>query len=120
MILVGDAAGLIDPFTGEGIGNTLTSASLAADVIDEAIKLNDFSEKILSRYADRLWSELGNELKTSYRMQRLGTFRPLLNFVMKKAAKSESVRQAIAGTFVNEESRKEFTSPLFYIKMLLA
>ena len=33
-ICVGDAASLVDPFTGEGIGNALLSAKLASDLYD--------------------------------------------------------------------------------------
>ncbi|UCD37021.1 MAG: geranylgeranyl reductase family protein, partial [Fidelibacterota bacterium] len=36
-MLLGDAAGLIDPFTGEGIGNALYSAKYAVEVAQEAI-----------------------------------------------------------------------------------
>ena len=36
-LLLGDAASLIDPFTGEGIGNALYSARIAAEVCREAV-----------------------------------------------------------------------------------
>ncbi len=37
-VLCGDAASLVDPFSGEGVGNALTSGKLAAQVIDEALE----------------------------------------------------------------------------------
>src|SRR5208283_2686342 len=57
-VLVGDAASLIDPFTGEGIGNALTSGKYAARTIIKALDENDFSEKSLSRYPDELFSNI--------------------------------------------------------------
>lgn len=36
-LLTGDAGSLIDPFTGEGIGNALLSGMLAAETISQAI-----------------------------------------------------------------------------------
>ena len=48
-MLLGDAAGLIDPFTGEGIGNAMVAAKYATLVAKEAKKLGDFSENILKR-----------------------------------------------------------------------
>ena len=41
ILLVGDAAGLCDPLTGEGIRNALLSAKLAADAISEALGRED-------------------------------------------------------------------------------
>ena len=64
-LLLGDAAGLVDPFTGEGIGNAMESGKIAADIVLKAKKLNNFSNQILSEYDKVLWEYLGSELKTS-------------------------------------------------------
>jgi geranylgeranyl reductase family protein len=50
-LLVGDAAGFYDPFTGEGIGAALQGAALAAPVIETALDAADLSERALSPYA---------------------------------------------------------------------
>mgnify|MGYP001039384575 FL=1 len=55
-LLVGDAAGLVDPFIGEGIRHAMTSARLAA----EAIVRDD-----LSGYERAVWQEIGHDLATS-------------------------------------------------------
>jgi geranylgeranyl reductase family protein len=119
VLLVGDAAGLVDPFSGEGIGNAMYSGRLAARVIDEALSANDTSEAFLARYDKRLWDGIWNELTVSYTMQKLGGMEWLLNLVVGKAAKSDKARAAIAGTFSNEEAKQEYASPLFYLKLLL-
>jgi geranylgeranyl reductase family protein len=120
VLLVGDAAGLVDPFSGEGIGNAMLSGKLAATVADEALSAGDTSEQFLSRYSERLWKEIGNELSMSYNMQKLGKVEWLLNFVVSKAASSDKAREAISGTFSNKEAKKEFTSPFFYFKLLFS
>ncbi|MEM4633658.1 MAG: geranylgeranyl reductase family protein [Candidatus Anstonellaceae archaeon] len=120
VLLVGDAAGLVDPFSGEGIGNALLSGKIAAQVAQEAIDAGDTSETFLSRYPERLWSTVGDELERSYMMQKLGKNEWLLNFVIAKAATSERAREAIASTFTDEEARKGYASPLFYLKLLLS
>jgi len=56
LLLVGDAAGYYDPFTGEGIFHALRSAQLAADVALPALATNDLSATTLARY-DRLHRE---------------------------------------------------------------
>ena len=120
VLLVGDAAGLVDPFSGEGIGNALLSGKLAATVADEALSAGDTSSAFLARYDERLWGEISNELSMSYNMQRLGGVEWLLNFVVSKASSSGKAREAISGTFTNKEAKKEYASPLFYLKLFLS
>lgn len=120
-VLVGDAASLIDPFTGEGIGNALVSGSIAARHIKTALEKNDFSEAVFREYDAELWATVGPEMRTSYYMQRLGgKAKFLLNMLIRKAARSEKAREAIAGTFINTSARKNYFSPMFYLKMLLS
>ena len=73
-MLLGDAAGLIDPFTGEGIGNALYSARYAVQAAAEGIAAGDLSAGFLRRYEERLWDAIGDELKISTRMQQLGCY----------------------------------------------
>ncbi|HLD75731.1 MAG TPA: NAD(P)/FAD-dependent oxidoreductase, partial [Candidatus Norongarragalinales archaeon] len=119
-ILVGDAASLIDPFTGEGIGNAMTSGLVAAQVIDEALSADDVSGKKLQEYDGRLWHEIGDELKTSYNLQKFGKYKFLLNLVVGKASSSQKVREQISGMLSNEKSKKQFTGILFYLKLLFS
>jgi digeranylgeranylglycerophospholipid reductase len=50
LLLVGDAARLIDPITGGGIANAYVSGSYAADVAKQAIEANDFSQEMMNKY----------------------------------------------------------------------
>ncbi len=119
-LLIGDAATLIDPFTGEGIGNALVSGKFAAQVIDEALDASDFSETFLKRYEEMIAGELDPELQTSYKMQKVGSHKMLLNFFMHKASRSPELRDAIAGTLIDADARTKYLSPLFYLKALLS
>lgn len=119
-LLAGDAASLVDPFTGEGIGNAMTSGKISAEWAKKAIDAGNFTEKFLSGYSKELWDTIGSELKTSYYLQKAGKITPLLNFVIKKASRSEKVRETISGMLGNEKAKKEFVSPLFYLKLLLS
>jgi digeranylgeranylglycerophospholipid reductase len=49
-LAIGDAAFQINPLGGEGIRHGLRSGRMAAEVIDKAIRRNDFSETVLSEY----------------------------------------------------------------------
>jgi len=119
-MLLGDAAGLIDPFSGEGIGNAMVSGEIAAKVLARACAQNNWSAASLAEYADLLWGEIGNELQTSYLLQRLGQVKPLLNFIVGKAAKSFEVANWISSMMANETPRAELASPLTYLRLLFA
>ena len=63
VILCGDAAGLINPLTGEGIDYSMYSGKIAATVIAEALEKGDTQEKMLSKY-ERLWKkDFGKDIK---------------------------------------------------------
>ncbi|NOX89806.1 MAG: NAD(P)/FAD-dependent oxidoreductase [Calditrichaeota bacterium] len=119
-LLLGDAAGLIDPFTGEGIGNALYSAKIAARVAKEANSVRNFSADFLAKYDRELWNSLGSELKVSAKLQRIGRIRILLNLVIKKAAHSQHAREIISGMMANQIPKTKFADPLFYVKLFLS
>ncbi len=119
-VLVGDASSLIDPFSGEGIGNALTSAKVASEVICEAFEEENFSEEKFKQYHERLFDIVGDELKTNHRMQKLGRHEFLLNLVIRKAKRSPEIRKAISNALINPDDHKIFTDPMFYIRALLA
>ncbi len=76
-ILIGDAAGLINPLTGGGIANGLQSAVMAADIVDKAFSAGDFSLQVLSEYDQRLNDRLYSGMRRSYFLQRSLIFFPI-------------------------------------------
>jgi len=63
VILCGDAAGFINPITGEGIYYAMVSGSIGAAVIAEALKAQDLSHQFLSRYQTYWNHDFGKDLK---------------------------------------------------------
>jgi geranylgeranyl reductase family protein len=117
-LLTGDAGSLIDPFTGEGIGNAMVSGLVASRQIKKAIEANDFSAEFLKEYDRELYKKLWAELKMSHYLQILSAKPWLFNFVIKKASRSKELRETISCMFENVDIRKKFMSPLFYLKIL--
>jgi geranylgeranyl reductase family protein len=73
ILLVGDAAGLVSPFTGEGISYALESAKTAAEVIDRSVgssrtsvDLQDYSILLESRYSG--YFETGHRSAHRYKL----------------------------------------------------
>jgi geranylgeranyl reductase family protein len=62
-LLVGDAAGSINPFNGEGIDYAYETARMAADLIDEALETGD--GRPLARYTTLLDDEYGLYFKVA-------------------------------------------------------
>ena len=119
-MLLGDAAGLVDPFTGEGIGNAMASSKFAIEVSKEAIKKNDFSKKMFSKYHQLVWGELGSELRTSTKLQNLSNYRMLLNIIINKASRNKDIQDIISGMLTKEISKDKLSNPLFYLKVLFS
>ncbi len=120
-ILIGDAACLVDPFSGEGIGNAVTSAKFASEVLDRCLRkeYEKIPESELAEYEMMLRKYMRHELETSYMIQRLSRHKFLLNMFLSKAKKKPEFRQLLIDMLANDETKKTVKSPLFYLKLLL-
>ena len=119
-MLTGDAANLVDPFTGEGIGNALYSGMLAAEAARDALHADKFDTNVLGKiYDDKLFGKIGAELRTSALLQRLCHYPWLLQFVVNKAYKSPTLNHAIKCMFTGVNLRNELRKPSFYASVLL-
>lgn len=119
-LLIGDAASLIDPFTGEGIGNALRSGRFAAEHIVKAFEINNFSAKYNKRFDKLMQKKMGQEFRVSYTLQRLLHYPWLFNFVVGKARKNESLKKVIMSMLDDIDMKKELTKPSFYFKLLFS
>ncbi len=120
-LLVGDAAALIDPFSGEGIGNAMVSGRLAALTIHEALAAGGApTAERLAAYERRVRAELDRELAMSYKLQKLGRRTWLLNFVIRRAARRPRVREIISSMLADREKKEDFGKLGFYVRLLFA
>ena len=93
---------------------------MACDVVEESLAASDASAGFLARYEQRLWEALGDELRLSSQLQQMGRVRPLLNFVLHRAARDEQVSNHICGMIANAVPKKQLTSLLYYLKLLVS
>ncbi|MGV9011064.1 MAG: NAD(P)/FAD-dependent oxidoreductase [Flavobacteriales bacterium] len=121
-LLIGDAAHLIDPFTGEGISHAMISGVHAANVAAEALLASAKEEKVshaaLRDYDTRVWKRLGKELAISTRLQQLADHPWLFNFVVDKAARNPELADTISCMFNDLDMREKLKSPGFYVRLL--
>lgn len=109
--LVGDAASLVDPFSGEGVGNALLSGKLASDHIIE--------QRPYEEYQKEIWEVLGPELTNSLRMQNMSRKKWLINWFVGKASKKPEIQEMMTEMIASKETQENLHSPLFMIKTLL-
>lgn len=98
-MLCGDAASLIDPITGEGIGNAMQSGYLAAMHAVECFNAHDFSVKKMKEFDTAVWDCLGKELGFRTRAQKLFRQAPQLLDMAFAISGWEPVRKLIQSKF---------------------
>ncbi len=117
-LLLGDAASLIDPLSGEGVGNAMISGRVAAQVVAEALQKNDFSENFLKKYDTELWKIISDEVKASYRLQKIGKMFPhLINKLVEMAGTDPKFRAELEKRLPYSGGKTEMGTPDF-LKML--
>lgn len=117
-LLTGDAGALIDPFTGEGIGNAMLSGQIAAGVIQQAVKEHNFSASFLKQYDQQLYQAMWSELSLSRTLQKLVRRRWLFNFVINRINSNKNLHETFSTMFNNLDNRAKLRSPMFYLRML--
>lgn len=93
-LLVGDAAGFINPLTGGGISNALVSARLASETVHDAFLKGDFSRRTLKVYETYCDQEMWSSMRRSYLLQRtLGYFPFVADWLIGRMGQSSEFAQ---------------------------
>lgn len=71
VLLVGDAAGFLDPFSGDGISSGLRSGMLAADCMDRFLRKVDSAEQVKQQYQKLYATEFRRRFFFSQLIRRL-------------------------------------------------
>lgn len=118
-LLVGDAAGLINPLSGEGVGTASLSAKEAALVAIKALD-SQVNQTTLSEYERNIWNIIGHEMKADYRIQKLGHKFPfLINRLIDKASNDDKFRKKFESMLPYTEGKEKigkigFIARLFF------
>jgi geranylgeranyl reductase family protein len=118
-MLVGDAAHLIDPLSGEGIGNAIYSGSIAAEQVQQCLALGgDFAKETLRAYDVRVARVLGSEMRISHGIQQLMARPWLVNFVADRVARNPRLLYLIAEMYTDMDLRRRALNPAFWVRNL--
>jgi len=119
-LLVGDAAFMIDPLTGEGIGNAMSAGRIAASHAEKALQQGDYSSASLRAYDDHVYRILGSEFNLSNRLQKLACYPSIFNWLMKRGSHSVKLQRLVSGMLYDIDLRKQLASPRFYLKLFFS
>lgn len=105
-LLAGDAAALIDPFSGEGIANAIRSGRVAADHTIKCFEQKNFSAAYNKAYDKEIYRRMWNEFKISKTLQRIINYPRLFNFVLKRVNNSKRLQSVLIEALANVEQKK--------------
>ena len=91
-LLVGDAASMVCPTTGEGIGTGMMTGYIAAKFIEKGIKENNFSEANLSSYTREVFKRIEPEI-SKYNFSLKYPF--VLNFIANHLIKDNFICRSL-------------------------
>jgi geranylgeranyl reductase family protein len=118
-LLTGDAAALIDPFSGEGIANAIRSGRVAAEHIIKCFQQQNFSARFNKAYDNEIYRRMWGEFKISRLLQQLICYPWAFNLAVKKAHQSKYLQQFLIEALASVEKKKKIlTRPGFYYRML--
>lgn len=118
-LLTGDAASLVDPMTGEGIGNALRSGRFAAEHIIKALEENRFDAKYNKSYDKRIYDAMWAELRISRIFQKFFTSPKRVDRLTRFIKKNEKTHRKLNKWFLEDHLMTHWNKPSFYFKKLL-
>lgn len=119
-LLVGDAAGFFDPFTGEGLHMALRGGEMAAEALGRALRRDDLSAKSLAPYEARRRATFAGRLRVDRFLQALLKSPQLTDFVARKLARDPMLADLLARVTGDLAGAAELLRPRFVARMLWA
>lgn len=98
-MLCGDAASLVDPFTGEGIAPAMESGFIAAEQAMECFRTQRFDAESMSAYERRIRAKYQGDFRYHYWIQRILSDRTALINGLFKVLRIPFINRRVAGLF---------------------
>lgn len=118
-LLVGDAASLVDPMTGEGVGNAMRSGRFAAEHIVKCLEESRFDAKYNMAFDKRIYKAMWSELRISRAFQKFFTSPKRVDRLTRFLKKNQKMHQKLNKWFLEDHLMTHWNKPSFYLKKLL-
>ncbi|HSB91376.1 MAG TPA: geranylgeranyl reductase family protein [Anaerolineales bacterium] len=120
VLLAGEAAGLANPLTGEGIDYALESGRIAAEHATGMLGSEDFSRARFAAYDRALRDRFQSMIVSSRRLGDLYLNAPLLNRMVAAAGRLPDIRSLVADVTVGNRGLRESLSLGTLLRVFLA
>jgi geranylgeranyl reductase family protein len=120
VLLVGDAAGFYDPFTGEGIGMALRGAELAAGVLARALERGDVTRRTLAPYAAARRAAFRDRLRLDRVLQSVLRRPRLADWAARRLDRDRDLADLLARVAGDTVEARAVLGPGFMTRLLLA
>lgn len=120
LILVGEAAGLVNPLTGEGVDYALESGKIAAHQLLDMFATNDFSPAKFANYDKKLRDHFHEQMLFCERIRDWYLHKPIINRLVKVARKRDHFRELFTDIVLGNVSAKEALSPRTVLQILFS
>jgi geranylgeranyl reductase family protein len=118
VLLVGEAAGLVNPFTGEGIDYALESARIASECLTACFDRGDLSSASLRRYETAIRRRFQRVFVLSHRMRRQYMNPILLAPLIRACARWPELTDLLVRTLLTYADPAEAIRPAVMLKVL--
>ena len=118
LLVAGDAAGLVSPFTGEGIAAAMVSGELAAQFAQTAVNTGNFSADQLAPYTHALRRRFEQDKKVARLLRSVLRYPALLDRIMGRMGAVPELGQLFGQVFMDEKSPRELIKPGTLMRLL--
>jgi len=106
VILIGDAAGVINPITGEGIYYAMSSGEIGASVVSNALECDNTSESFLAGYQHNWRKDFGEDLDLLIKFLKVEK-KPSAEEFFKNASKDKKLNDLLIKIMTGQISVKD-------------
>lgn len=121
VLLVGDAAVYLDPFTGEGVYKALRGAELAAETADRALRAGRTDDKMLRPYLAARRGAFVEKTLANYLVQFFVHLPPLMNYITPRLDSRPAVARQLVlvlGDLGTKREQRGLLSPVYLWNLL--
>ena len=117
ILVTGDAAGLVNPFTGVGIGQAMRSGELAAQHALLALRHGAFSAQELASYSQDLRARYQPDQKAARALRRWLSPAPVLNRLFHRLRQNESLALLLGHIIFGKRSPRLALNPKIWLQL---